>query len=337
MIEVSKIVLHEADEPDFVADLLALGPVVGNTGEYFDEYWNSDWTTPIEDVVSPVPTLAQTRAKKGPIDDFAADPASYPPGFHDKAKEIKAEMARLGEELFWGKAKILVDAVPEKDGKPQTRAERDKTGVTLNRLIDGSVGEVLIQSAYLILLDQGFRAIANAAARGVVVKLSTNSMAANNHLTAFVGYQKQRRQMLETGAELYEMRPDVKSERALFTAAQLEEHQTSFGLHAKTMVFDRKYTFVGSFNLDPRSVNLNTEMGLLVESETLANAVAESIENDIAAGNSWQVIMQDDGKFEWITVDNGVVTSETETEPMTTMAQRAEAAVLAVLPDDAEL
>jgi phosphatidylserine/phosphatidylglycerophosphate/cardiolipin synthase-like enzyme len=84
-------------------------------------------------------------------------------------------------------------------------------------------------------------------------------------------------------------------------------------------------------------VNLNTEMGLLVESETLASAVAESIENDIAAGNSWQVIMKDAGKVEWVTVENGVITAETETEPMTSAAQRIEADALAVVPDDAEL
>jgi putative cardiolipin synthase len=77
----------------------------------------------------------------------------------------------------------------------------------------------------------------------------------------FVGYAKQRHRLLGTGAELYEMRPDAKSERTLFTPLQLSEHQTLFGLHAKTSVFDRKATFVGSFNVDPRSINLNTEMG----------------------------------------------------------------------------
>jgi phosphatidylserine/phosphatidylglycerophosphate/cardiolipin synthase-like enzyme len=162
-------------------------------------------------------------------------------------------------------------------------------------------------------------------------------MASNNHLTAFVGYQKQRRQMLATGAELYEIRPDMKSESALFTQAQLQKYKTIFGLHAKTMVFDHKVTFVGSFNLDPRSVNLNTEMGLLVESKTLAKAVAESIENDIAAGNSWQVITKNESKVEWITEKNGVITSELETEPMTSAARRVEADVLKVIPDNAQL
>jgi putative cardiolipin synthase len=133
------------------------------------------------------------------------------------------------------------------------------------------------------------------------------------------------------------MRPDAKSERALFTAAQLEEQETLFGLHAKTTVFDRKIAFVGSFNVDPRSVNLNTEMGLLVESEALANAVADSIENDIAAGNSWQVVSKDDGKLGWITVENGAVTAETNEEPMTSAVRRAEAKALAIVPDDAQL
>jgi putative cardiolipin synthase len=209
--------------------------------------------------------------------------------------------------------------------------------VTLARVADASTDEVIIQSAYLVLLDPSIQALTALTKKGVTLKLATNSMASNNHLTAFVGYAKQRKKLLATGAEIYEMRPDAKSERAVFTAEQLADNKTSFGLHAKTMVFDRKITFVGSFNADPRSVNLNTEMGFLVESETLAEAVAASIENDIAAGNSWRIILNDDGKFEWITVENGLVTTETEKEPMTTAVQRAEAEALAIVPDDAEL
>jgi phosphatidylserine/phosphatidylglycerophosphate/cardiolipin synthase-like enzyme len=311
--------------------------VVEPAGKAFDLYWNSDWTVPIEDVVTPVPTPAEAKQQQERLDVFAADRSHYPPGFYDDPKQIDSEMAELGEKLLWGAARLLVDAVPEKDGKPQTHAELDKTGVTLARLASESSDEVLIQSAYLVLLDGGFDAFAAMTSRGVTVKLATNSMASNNHLTAFVGYAKQRHRLLKTGAELYEMRPDAKSERVLFTRAQLAAHETLFGLHAKTSVFDRKITFVGSFNVDPRSVNLNTEMGLLVESEALANAVADSIENDIAAGNSWQVILKDDGKFEWITVENGVVTAKTDEEPMTSAVRRAEAEALAIVPDDAQL
>ena len=318
-------------------DLLALGPVVATAGEAFDLYWNSDWTVPIANVVTPVPTAQDVRREKEALDAFASDPAHYPPGFPGFPGDVEAEMARLGPQLLWGRARLLVDVVPERDGEPQTHAELDRTGVVLARVMAESTREVLIESAYLILLDEGFAAFDALTERGVALELATNSMASNNHLAAFVGYAKQRRRLLATGAELYEMRPDARSERALFTAEQLEEHKTRFGLHAETAVFDRKVAFVGPFNLDPRSVNLNTEMGWLVEGEALANAVAASIENDIAAGNSWRVVVSDAGELEWVTLEKGVVTAETETEPMTTAARRAEARLLAVVPDDAEL
>ena len=162
-------------------------------------------------------------------------------------------------------------------------------------------------------------------------------MAANNHLSAFVAYRKQRKKMLQGGAEVYEMRPDAKTERAQFTAEQLEKYGTLFGLHAKTMVFDREVVFVGSFNLDPRSVDLNTEMGLLVESKSLGEAVATSIDNDIGPGNSWRVILKNDDRVAWVTEEGGAIVEELDTEPETTAAQRAEADALELVPDTAEM
>jgi putative cardiolipin synthase len=325
---------------DFVfrsRDLLALGPVVGTSGDVFDMYWNSDWAVPIEDVVSHVPSDGEAAANKVELDAIAADPTSYPRGFYDAPKQIDAEMAALAKGLLWGKGRLLVDDVPDKDGKTQTHAELDRTGVTIARVAAESTSEALIQSAYLILEEGGAVGLEKLMQQGVKVRLATNSMAANNHLSAFASYRKQRKRMLVGGAEVHEMRPDAKTERAQFTAEELAEHKTFFGLHAKTMVFDRKVVFVGSFNLDPRSIDLNTEMGLMVESEALGRAVAESIENDIAAGNSWQVILNDDGKVKWVTVDDGVVTEEFDTDPMTTTVRRAEADALALIPDDSEM
>ena len=325
---------------DFVfrsRDLLALGPVVETSGAAFDMYWNSDWTVPIEDVVSHVPSAEEAAANMAALDAFAADPASYPAGFYDDPRQIDSEMAGLEKDLLWGQGTLLIDDVPDKDGEPQTHAELDRTGVKIEEAAEQATEEALIQSAYLILEDDGAVGLENLIQQGVTVKLATNSMAANNHLSSFVSYRKQRKRMLEGGAEVYEMRPDAKTERAQFTAEELAEHKTFFGLHAKTMVFDRKVVFVGSFNLDPRSVDLNTEMGLLVESETLGRAVAESIENDIAAGNSWQVILKDDGKVAWVTRVDGVVTEEFDTEPMTTAVKRAEADALALVPDSKEM
>ena len=318
-------------------DLLAFGPVLEHAGHIFDLYWNSDWAVPIEDSVAPVPTVEQAREQKASLDLVAADPASYPPGFYDQPRSLEDELADLETKLHWGTGRLLVDAVPDRDGNAQTRAELDRTGVVLGRVAAESTDEMYVQSAYLILLPETMQGLGDMTARGVEVYLATNSMAADNHLSAYVAYRKQRKQLLEHGARVYEMRPDAAEERALFTAQQLEENDMSFGLHAKTMVFDRRITFVGSFNLDPRSVDLNSEMGLLVESESLANAVADSIERDIAAGNSWQVILNDDGAQEWITVEDGVVTFVSQEEPMTTAVQRAEADALEVVPDASQM
>ncbi len=325
---------------DFVfrsRDLLALGPVVGTSGAAFDLYWNSDWTVPIENVVSHVPTAEEAAKNREALDAMAAQSTSYPSGFYDNPREIDAEMAGLERALHWGKGKLLIDDVPNSNGEPQTHAELDKTGVTIGRAAAQATEEALIQSAYLILEDDGAVGIETLIQQGVKVKLATNAMAADNHLSAFVAYRKQRKRMLEGGAEVYEFRPDPKIERAQFTAEELAENKTSFGLHAKTMVFDRKVVFVGSFNLDPRSVDLNTEMGLLVESESLGRAVAESIENDIGPGNSWQVLLGDDGKLSWVTMENGVVTEEFDHEPMTSAVRRAKADAMAIVPDSSEM
>ena len=318
-------------------DLLGIGPVTTPAVSAFELYWNSSWAIPIENVVSPLPTAEAAADAKTSLDALATDASSYPTGFFDDPKNIDTEMARLGEELIWGKATLLLDAVPEGDGSSQPHDELDRTGRTLARVASEATDEIIIQSAYLILLKDGFEELGAITVKGVNLKFSTNSLASNNHLSSFAAYRPQRKKMLGIGAELYEMRPDAASERAQYADAQLEEHKTHFGLHAKTSVFDRRIVFVGSFNLDPRSVNLNTEMGLLVESEALARQVAESILNDMEGGNSWQVVMNDRGKLSWLTVQDGVTTDETDTEPMTTAVQREEARVLSLVPDKAQM
>ena len=318
-------------------DLLAVGPVVVTAGEAFDLYWDSDWSVPIEDAVKPVATVEDARGFKVSLDEIVSRDSSYPPGFAGDSAPIQDKMNDLEKILHWGNARLLVDAIPEKNGRTQSHAELDRTGVTLGRIARETTHELLVQSAYLILLPPNIRHLSEICQRGVVVKMATNSMASNNHLSAFVGYRKQRITLLETGAQLYEMRPDAAEERAQFTGEELAEHATFFGLHAKTAVFDRTIAFVGSFNLDPRSMNLNTEMGWLVESESLAEEVARSIEQDIAAGNSWRVVLKEDHHPEWVSVVNGETVVEAETEPMTTAKQRAEAGALEVVPDDSQL
>ena len=318
-------------------DLLAIGPVVEQTNSAFDLYWNSDWTVPIEQVVSPIPSRKAAEVFWKQLRNLAEDNQSYPAGFFDNPLDLDSELKSLKSELLWGKAKLLVDAVPTIDGRPQSHAALRQTSVVLGKMVEQTQSDLEVETAYLILLEEGFEALKRARDRGVNVVMATNSMASNNHVSAFVGYWKQRDRLLASGAKLFEMRPDAASERALFTPAQLNKYKTVFGLHCKTVVFDRRYVFVGSFNLDPRSVNLNCEMGFLIDSPELARAVGASIEQDISPGNSWQVMLGGNGEVMWVTKKDGKVTVETGAEPMASEKRRAAAKLLLVVPDDSQL
>jgi putative cardiolipin synthase len=318
-------------------DLLALGPVVKASGAAFDLYWNSDWAVPIEEVVTHIPTAAEERVNKASLDAFAAISTNYPSGFYDDPKQLDTELAQLKDKLHWGKGRLLIDAVPNRNGKPQTHAELDRTGVAIGRVASQTTTEALVQSAYMILEDSGIAALRAMVDRGVKVKLHTNSLASNNHLSAYVAYRKQRKDLINGGGEVFEFRPDARIQQAKFTEQERIDHNMKFGLHAKTMVFDRKIVFVGSFNLDPRSANLNTETGLLVESEALAQAVAASLENDIAPGNSWRVLINDKKHTVWVTLENGITNETFTSDPMTTEAERAKAEAIEFIPDSGQM
>jgi len=163
------------------------------------------------------------------------------------------------------------------------------------------------------------------------------SLAANNHTTAFVGYRKQRKQQIGVLTELYEYRPDAAAQTELFHELAPGQPVPHLGLHAKTVVFDRRTVFVGSFNLDPRSENLNTEIGLIVESPELGRAVAESTLNDMSPGNAWQVRLNEEGDPEWVTVDNGVETVEPNNEPLSSKSRKLKADLAQLLTPSSQM
>ena len=108
-------------------------------------------------------------------------------------------------------------------------------------------------------------------------------------MPAFSGYHKQRRQLLDAGVELFEFKPHPAIQSELLERyPRLADNAPVFALHAKSMVVDGKLIYIGTFNLDPRSANLNTEVGVLVENAELARQLTTSIERDIAPENSWQ-------------------------------------------------
>lgn len=161
----------------------------------------------------------------------------------------------------------------------------------LMRIIKGAKREIMIQTPYLVMTEMGRELFADAVRQGVTVKVLTNSLAATDNLDSFSGYKRDRDKLLDIGVEVYEWRPDAAIGRSLMSSVLTEQmdHQPVFGLHVKTMVVDESLLVVGTFNLDPRSADLNTECITIIPSGDLARRALTYMNEDIHPENAWRV------------------------------------------------
>ena len=264
-------------------DLLAIGPVVREASRVFDDYWNSDAAYPVtafhndrdtqDDLVHLRVALASDARAFAQSDYAQATLDELPDG---------ATADRRGE-WFWGSAVVVADQ-PEKiemrEDVPSLRI-----GPQLKAMIDTAQNEVFMTSPYFVPGDTGTQFLTALAQRGVRIQVLTNSLAATDETAAHSGYAHYRRPLLEGGVQLYELRPTPG------TAQPVTARGTSSGvsLHAKTVVVDRRKVFIGSLNMDQRSKLLNTEMGVIIDSAPLAQAVREFFDNATLPANSYQV------------------------------------------------
>jgi putative cardiolipin synthase len=187
--------------------------------------------------------------------------------------------------------------------------------------------ELQLVSPYFVPTAEGVDTFTGLAQRGVQIELLVNSLAATDVDAVHSGYARRRKPLLDAGIKLYEMRPVAKEEP--------EGRAGVFGssassLHAKTFAADRQRLFVGSFNFDPRSANLNTELGFVIESPRLAGVLADAFESGIPQ-RAYEVHLDADGSLYWTeTVDGKTV--RYDTEPETTAFQRAVVFLLSLLP-----
>jgi len=176
--------------------------------------------------------------------------------------------------------------------------------------------------------ERGTDALVGLARRGVSVRILTNSLAATDVAVVHAGYAKRRRDLLEAGVRLYELKPNATGE-----AAQEKRNRggsSSASLHAKTFAMDQQCIFVGSFNFDPRSALLNTEMGLLIESSALARQLGNAFDTRIPL-ESYEVRLLEQGGVEWIErTSAGEI--RLDTEPGAGLLKRLWIRILSILP-----
>ncbi|MBO1241188.1 phospholipase D family protein [Bordetella holmesii] len=311
-------------------DVLAVGPVVQEVCADFDRYWNSPPAYPVEQILGAAPAgelgrLARTarRLEGDPKADAYIKVLSQTPLVHQL---LQGELP-----LEWSPASMVSDDPAKTLG--QARPEALLT-YQLKTVIGEPQAHVDLVSPYFVPTTQGTEAFCALARRGVQVRVLTNALEATDVSAVHSGYARRRKDLLASGVQLFEM-------RRTGGAMQRNRSLGPFGssgssLHAKTFAIDGHSVFVGSFNFDPRSAHLNTELGVVIESPALAQSICQSFDTQIPAG-AYHVRLDERGRLYWLEPTTGGTFIRHDREPGASLWQRFAVWILSLLPLESQL
>ena len=299
-------------------EVILQGPFLAELSRVFDLYWNDPWTIPIEDLTEGDAEL-DLAAERRLLAERTLRVPSPEPATENDWRELFAGG-------FAGKLQMIVDTPP--DSSPEQDLPVQVAESLLSR-IDRTETDLLLVSAYFIPTQPLTDALLRATERGVRVRVLTNSLGSNNHVTAHAAYTHHRPELLRAGVELYELRADATDRaRYIFSAAE----DSALGLHAKFAMFDDCCLFVGSSNLDPRSLRINTEVGALVDSPELNSQMREFFALDLLPRNAWRVEFAEDGSLVWKGEEGTVYEA-----PPASFFMRAESWFFGLLPIESQM
>jgi len=272
-------------------DILLMGKTVKAVKKSFEQFWNDPLSVPVTELVQEPENDFKAQTRFDRLHQYACNPDNFWPQVRDKIKNFPGTFKAFQQsgQLAWLDSVTFVSDVPGKNMHKAVRAGGVTTD-TLISLVKRATTSIDIQSPYLITTDLGKALFSAAVKRGVKVRVLTNSLASTDNLEAFSGYQRDRKKLLATGIRIFEFRPDAK-ERYKVMTGDLQtkmEFAPVFGLHAKSMVIDGHTTVIGTFNLDPRSANMNTECVTIVHSAKIAAGVLQGMEEEFKPENSWE-------------------------------------------------
>lgn len=263
-----------APDVDFTDwDVIGVGPIVKEVSHAFDEYWNSQWVYPLSafKAEEPITDTILTAFRKSSEEHLEQAKGST---YNTALKQTSiASLSHLNELPFiWGRAVLIYDD-PGKVEAEEVKADTH-LGPKLGKAIKQSEQEVIVISPYFVPGNKLVRFFSDLVNRGVRVRILTNSLAANDVPVVHAGYMRYREDLLRGGIELYEYKPTVSADKPQKKKSKYVGSSRA-SLHAKAFAIDKHYLFVGSFNLDARSISLNTEMGVVFEAPEYAKAFDE--------------------------------------------------------------
>ncbi|WP_332879286.1 phospholipase D family protein [Massilia sp. S19_KUP03_FR1] len=314
-------------------DVIALGPVVREVSRDFDVYWNSKSAYPVDLLIKPDPEAHPLSA----LDTIASEPDAQVYLDEVKNTPFVEKLTDRSVKLEWAATQFVSDDPGKVLGQ---ESEASKLAPQLLQLIGKPKKSVNLVSPYFVPGERGYALFAQLREQGTDVRILTNALESTDVAAVHAGYSKWRAPLLKTGVTLYELRaaPGAPSRKSIIGTGSGSGAGGSTGgssgssLHAKTFEVDGEKVFVGSYNVDQRSRELNTEMGLVVDSPTMARQLSDSFNRNMTE-RAYQVKLAPDGSLYWIGTEKGVVTRY-DVEPGTTFLQRLGVKVLSWLPID---
>lgn len=277
-------------------DVLLLGGVASQVERTFEQFWDDPRSRPVAAVLPPSVTNSATAARVAGLHQYACNPANYWPQVRAQVSSIPVafDAIQASGKLQWLDSVSYISDVPGKNDGSQGLGGGGVTLDTLLELVRHARTSIAIQSPYLVTTELGRSVFRDAVQRGVEVRILTNSLASTDNLEAFSGYQRDREKLLRTGVRLFEFRPDAVERTTMMTSAVAGTlvDPPIFGLHAKSMVIDGHITVIGTFNLDPRSANLNTECITVIRSDSITAGVLAGMEVEFRPENAWETTLQ---------------------------------------------
>ena len=313
-------------------DVLAIGEVLPQSAQVFDDYWNSAVSVSVSELLiadDETHNLEELRKRTRKL--LADEAGSEFTRALDQSK-MAAELSNGDIPFRWGKARLLADPPEKALGKDDIPRE-EYPGFQLEEIIRDSKERLNISAAYFIPGVIGTDLFTGLEKRGVSVGILTNSLSSNDVAIVHGAYARYRKRLLRAGVDLWELRTVAGEERR----KKWFRGESKATLHAKTFVMDHQLGFVGSINLDGRSLLWNTEIGLLMENAQVNQQLHELFTEWVAPDSAWAVKLSDSDKLEWHAEDEDGNPIVEHKDPETTLWQRSLSWLLSWLPIESQI
>jgi len=274
-------------------DVLLIGKEVEGVQKSFQDFWTSRLSVPVSQVCGANTNIKSAESFEK-LHQYACNPDNFWPEIRNRIRNLPSSFREIRNKFVWVDSVRFISDMPGKNLGNNGLHGGGITTDTLIQLIRQARNSVFIQSPYLVTTELSRKAFREATSRGVDIKILTNSLASTDNLEAFSGYQRDRKKILETGVKIFEFRPDSKNRYKIMTGDLQKKLNFSpiFGLHAKSMVIDGQVSVIGTYNLDPRSANLNTECITVIHSSHVATMIQNQMKEDLLPENAWETTLK---------------------------------------------